>query len=376
MRRKYTPRAQVHPEVMSAGAVMGAVLKLVEQVAPTTAGPVQLLLTRVFNDDDVTHAHMVWAVRAWLLNNRPLYHLDEALAETLARTEVPSDRFDLGTWLPTDGMYLSLPPIFDVESDDGTFRRVEGLYLVRDRIAVPWDPARDRDEMDTPRQAGDALVVDMSAADAGPSGVVTLESGSWVEKEAITCVGIGRPTRLVAGIPEMRDDAIVTFNLVPGVSLMRGAASKIGGIAELQRVAYNLLYALQRTRSVRSEWAVPEVSRKAMKRSEKKRAALLEGRSTAPYTVLYLSSRVRTVAQPDPAGGEPHAPLAARRLRGPKFISGHFHKYWVRNPDGEHVLEVKDGVSGKLHLVEYLLAPYTQGTDIQDKRQKNVIIRP
>jgi len=310
---------------------------------------------------DTAQGAMCFAILAWQDNGRAVYFLEEGLAETLTNTEMPMDLFDLPAWVPDNGMYVVVPPLFMLENPDTSLHPVEGFYLVKDMIAVP----KGKDGRPDYRTTDHLL--------DGKHTVVSSDEG-YEMVQGITCVGVGKPKGYTWNMREMRNDALVVFHLCPGIPLGEDTKNAFGGIAELERVVVNLLYAMQNTTSVVAERRQPELGDKAAKRRPAKAQKLLDesGKTLDAYTVLSLSRTVRS-ARPSEAREGTETP--ERKLRHPKYISGHFHRYWVRDAAKERVLETKDGKSGKLYLVEYLLAPYLQGADLPKPPTKTVIVR-
>ena len=135
--RKYTPRQQVHPEVLSRDVMHQQIASLVQRARSSvnSSGDMQLLLERIGSDDTTVGAQM-WAFLRWKEEGRPVYYVEKELAETLSKTEIPFSVFNLKLELPTDGMYVSLPPIFEVENRETGMHDVVGAYIVLDKLAV------------------------------------------------------------------------------------------------------------------------------------------------------------------------------------------------------------------------------------------------
>jgi hypothetical protein len=333
--REYAPRQVVHPERFL-HSESGSGKKLLEELhqprrgrRPDGTGETAAIMQSYGVDpSDVTVGPMMWAMLRWFENNRPIYFLDRALAETLTHTEIPMATFDLPVWLPDDGMYIVLPPLFTIQNDISGQHVVEGVYLVKDTVAVsdtrgPAFPSR---SLGSPRL------------------IESHETGFHVAP-AIMCVGIGKEK-------PGQGDAIVNFSLMPGTPLKGAPESTFGGIPELIRVICNLLYALQHTTSIERERCIPALTKKQAERRPGRMEA--GGKSAAPYTILRIHGTLRSARSTS-------VPTEGGKLLHPKRISGHFHQYWVLEPGTEKVLDRKPGAGGTLCLVEYLLAPYTQG---------------
>jgi hypothetical protein len=362
---KYPPRSQQHPEIMSAGIygppLYAALRAQFREGELRSSGQIQGLLEALGDGFDTAQGAMCFSIMAWQDNGKAVYFLEEGLAETLTHTEMPMSSFDLPAWIPDNGMYVALPPLFDIENPDTSRHLVEGFYLVKDLIAVPLG-ADGKPDFHTTAHLKNGKHTVVSDADG------------YQPIQGITCVGVGRPKGFRWNLKEMRDDALVVFHLCPGTPLGEGTKRAFGGIAELERVVVNLLYAMRNTTSVVVERRQPEMGEKMSKRRPAKAKKLLEegGKTLDAYTVLSLSKTVRSAR---PAEGREESAAPERKLKHPKYISGHFHRYWVKDAAKERVLETKDGKGGKLYLVEYLLAPYLQGADLPKPPTKTVIVR-
>jgi hypothetical protein len=365
-------RKMQHPEIMTTGEYGPLLYDTIRKYFPDgvkSSGQLEHFLHALHSAAgneidplDTAQGALTHAILAWEDNGKPVYFLEEELARTLTFTEIPVKTFDLGVEsVPDNGMYVVLPPLFCL-SNSGQQHPIEGFYLVWDVIAVPAVNGK-------PSFAAGAARVNK----ADGQRIVSSGSPDYIFVRGITCVGVGRPKGTVpARMREMRDDALVVFHLCPEIPL--GAApSEFGGVPELERVIVNLLYALKNTTSVLSEMVTPVMNTKEAKRRPTKAARVLQdaGKTLNSYRVLSLSKKVRS-ARPGGSAG-PEEPV--RKLKHPKYISGHFHRYWVSSPGGERVLAEKDGKGGKLHLVEHLLAPYLQGEDLPPPKTKTIFIK-
>ena len=367
-------RKQQHPEIMTGGVYGPLLYAAIRRCFPDgvkSSGQVEQLLHSL-NDRagvhvdpyDTAQGALAHAIIAWEDSGKPMYFLEEELAKVLMHTEIPMEVFDLSVDIPDNGMYVVLPPLFSLENS-GHQHPVEGFYLVKDVIAVPTTGGGKADFSDA--------MVGKSQADRRR--VVSIDSPDYLTVQGISCIGVGRPKGTMLGrMREERDDALVVFHLCPQIPL-KGAPTAFGGIDELERVVVNLLYALKNTTSVVAERRQPVLSDKEVKRRPAKQERLLQetGRTVNAFTVLSLSKTVRS-ARPSSSGADNDV-ASERKLKHPKYVSGHFHRYWVLSPKGEKVLGEKEGRGGKLYLVEHLLAPYLQGVDLPPPATKTVIVK-
>lgn len=356
-KHRYPPRAATHPEVLSRGVLGSTFLRTLNTagIGLKSTGHAQSYCDAT-GDSDETHGPLLYALARWVGNNKPIYYLDRDLAETLTHTEVPMESFSLPVWIPDDGMYLVMPPIFWVSNPHTGKHAVEGIYLTRDTSLVKVDAEGNADwSIDPQGSSSDVLYENSPGYKLNPS---------------ISIVGIGASHGTFLNMPDMRDDAIVTAHLSEGCPITRDVHTTYGGIPEILRVVCNLLYALQRTRGVEQETVQPELSKKALKRKPGRTEKLMEegGRSLLPYKILRLSKRVRMAVLSE-------GPRSGRKLRHQKVVSGHFHKYWVLDAEDEVVLDTKQGKGGDLKLIEFLLAPYIQGAHLPVP-PKTVVVKP
>ncbi len=357
------PRKQQHPEILSASGHYEAFVRGASAWyggAPLrSSGQVEAFLRAHFAQSfDSAFNATIYALGKWAGCSRPVYFLERELAETLVHTEVPMRTFDLPAWLPDESMYVSCPPLFELENPASGMHPVEGFYLVRDTMGVLLD-AEGRRRYDTRKSLPGEPAPTVSSGDPGVEMV-----------EGITCIGVGKDR---SRDPRVIDDALVVFHLVPGVPLDEHSRHSFAGIHQLERVVVNLLYAMQRTSSVVREQRQPELDPRHAGRRPGRAEKLLRdsGTTVAPYTVLSLSKKTRSAA---PAAQPEGVASVERKLRHPKLISGHFHRYWVADPGDETVLDTRQGKASTLYLVEYLLAPYVQGADLPAPAVKTVLV--
>lgn len=292
--------------------------------------------------------YLYWALHRWERSGCPVFTLEGELAWSVAHTEPAMATFDLLPQIPADGMYVSMPPVFDVGNDPSDPYRIEGMFLTVNEIYVPLDGSQ-----------SDGAITAISESDRHMYRVV----------RGISVVGIGEDKapdladRIERGEGWKRDDMVVFFNLVPGMPLyVRGGPI---GVAELTRVTSNLLFLLQNTTEIResAEPTRPEFvggDRKARRERDRQHR---KGRSVHPHRVWDLSEhdRGRIPADPD----APVQPNPPRTVSG-HVVLGHVHRYWVVDPAGRKSLgtrtvTTKSGATRTYHLVAKWLQPYVRG---------------
>lgn len=364
MKRKYPLRNRLHPEVMVRGRLARPILDTVNKVLDGVRGPCSGHVARALEalgDPDVTHGQLMWAITRWEKCGKPIYYLEDGLAEALVHTDFPSDTFGRME-LPEEALYLALPPIFSLEHHDTGEHPVEGVYLARDTIAV--------------RVGEDGSVI-WNMADRATTRVILGANVKYQHRDGISLVGIGAPKGIAAFVhpsgeieahEDARDDAIVTTSLLEGMPL-RHRVYAYTGIGALLHVVVNLLYMMNNTTACEAERVVPAVDVKGSRERNKRRAideVEKKGKSLMPYTVLSLSPRVKKAA------AHPGAP--GRKIKYQTWVPGHFHSYWVLEPEEEKVIESKEGKGGTLHRVVHYLSPYKKGEGLPE-RPRNVVVK-
>ena len=293
-------------------------------------------------------AYLYWALHRWDRAGSPIFTMDGDLAWAIANTEPPMTTFDLLPEVPVDGMYVSMPPVFDIGDDEIGRHRIEGFFMTVNDIYVP---------------------VDGRPADGPVTMIGPDEAHKYRVKRGITVVGVGEDhapnlsERIAAGLGWQRDDWVVYFNLVPGEALYIDAGPQ--GVAELTRVVSNFLYLLQNTTELREEADPPRPDcvgndRKARRERERQNR---KGRSAYPHRVWHLSTLERGKVTADPDA--PVADNPQRKVSG-HVVLGHIHRYWVLDPSGRRSLgtrEVATKTRGTrtYHLVAKWLLPYVRG---------------
>ncbi len=308
-------------------------------------------------DSDKTELFVQWSLYQWVNSHKPVFVLEEDLAWSLANTEPPMEQFDLLPEIPIDGMYISLPPVFELGGEvPGIYHKIEGIFLTRNEVLVP--------------KSGEAL--------SGPVTQVTRESINLYDiVPSITVLGVGEdlrpPNKRQASY--LRDDLVIYFSLVPNKPLYL-PNDKHHGLAELTRVVTNLLYLLQNTKELSQvqDPPLPESlfgdSRTARRERERN---LQKGRSCLRHTVWKLSTLKRkTPTKPDKTLSSEE-----KKVRG-HIVLGHIHRYWVVDPGDEKVLQTKTAHHTKgprtYHLVAKWVLPYMRGEGPVEKSPK-VILR-
>lgn len=293
-------------------------------------------------------AYLYWALHRWDRSGCPMFTMEGELAWAIAHTEPPMTTFDLMPVIPVEGMYVSMPPVFDIGDDTTGRHRVEGFFLTVNDIYVPKDG---------------------NPADGPITWIEAGDEGRFVMKRGITVVGVGEDKkpdlsgRIDRGEGWNRDDWVVYFSLVPGESLYIDGGTQ--GVADLTRVVANFLYLLQNTTELREDADPPRpdlVGSDRKPRRERERQHR-KGRSAYPHRVWHLSTLERGRSTPDPDAPATDDP---RRKVSGHVVLGHIHRYWVLDPAGRRSLgtrEVPTKTRGTrtYHLVARWLLPYERG---------------
>jgi len=308
------------------------------------------ILGTMAGKEERTHldAYLYWALHRWDRAGCPVFTLEGELAWSVAHTEPAMTTFDLLPHIPVDGMYVSMPPVFDIGDDEVGRHRVEGMFLTVNDIYVPLDG---------------------TVADGPVTMIGDDEKHRYRVVRGITVVGVGEDKspdladRLERGEGWNRDDWVVFFSLVPGMPLYIEGGPQ--GVAELTRVASNLLFLLQNTTEIREESEPPRPEfagddRKARRERERQHR---KGRSVHPHRVWHLSDHERGKVPADPDAPVEHNPC--RTVSG-HLVLGHIHRYWVLDPAGRKSLatrtvKIKTGATRTYHLVAKWLQPYVRG---------------
>lgn len=294
-------------------------------------------------------AYLYWALHRWDRSGCPTFTMDGELAWAIANTEPPMTTFDLLPEIPVDGMYVSMPPVFDIGDDTTGRHRIEGFLLTTNDIYVPLDG----------RPATGPIV-----------SITPNDERRYQVKRGVTIVGVGEDKapnlaeRIERGEGWDRDDWIVYFSLVPGESLYIDGAHQ--GVAELTRVVANFLYLLQNTNEMVEvlDPARPEFVGSDRKTRRERERQQRKGRSVHPHRVWNLSTQDLGKVLPDP-----DAPVERNPARGKvsgHMVLGHIHRYWVVDPAGRKSLATREVVTKTLgtrtyHLVAKWLQPYERG---------------
>lgn len=305
--------------------------------------------------DEQVHldAYLYWALHRWERSGCPTFTMEGELAWAIAHTEPPMTTFDLLPEVPVDGMYVSMPPVFDIGDDTTGRHRIEGFFLTVNEIYVPTDG----------NSASGPIVA------VRPS-----EESKFAVRRSVTVVGIGEDKspelaeRIERGEGWHRDDWVVYFSLVPGEPIyfqdgVQGVAC--AGVAELTRVVANFLYLLQNTNELTegSDPVRPEFVGTDRKTRRERERQQRKGRSVHPHRVWTLSTLAHGKVLPDPDAPVTNNP--GRRVSG-HVVLGHIHRYWVVDPAGRPSMGTREVVTRTMgtrtyHLVAKWLLPYVRG---------------
>jgi hypothetical protein len=259
-------------------------------------------------------------VTAQAFKFQPIWSLEEATAEALYKTALPFDHFPEFPHLPFPGIYVAMPPLFELYNEDSGLHKVEGFYLAEDEVFIP-------------------------------------EEGRW--KRSILVLGTGESKgdfhHPVLGVS--RDDALVFFHVIDGRPFDKVKNAEHQGIPELLHVVVNMLWALH-TRHLKQDKTRPKIPRSAKKRAKRRR----RGYTEKPYTVIRLQSPTQA-SQGQAAIRQYHGSKLTRQIP----VSGYWQRRWVKDPGEEVVLAEKQGSDkrnpGILHQVSRWIHAHVKGPD-------------
>jgi len=306
----------------------------VGQLATVLVGP-EHNVRQVHSD-----SYLYWSIHRWIRSGHQTFSMGMDLAWGIAHTEPASSTFDLLPDIPADGMYVSVPPVFDIGDETNGWYRVEGFFLTVNDIRVRTDG--------TPSTS--------PLVSIGPS-----EASMYDVRRGITVVCVGEDKspnlseRIERGEAWDRDDWLVFFNLVPGQPLPTGEGTS--GASKAAQFVYNLIHLLQNTTELAEE-ADPDrpefvgTDRKTRRERERQHR---KGRSVHPHRVWHPSDLPVT---PDPDA--PVADTPVRKVSG-HVVLGHIRRYWVRNPAGFKSLGTRSKGSQTYHLVARWVRPHVRG---------------
>lgn len=342
----YKLRSMQHPEKYLRG--VEGVVKFIQSVCgstPVSAEKIGNILSALAmakgmpHLEDHTQILSIHALFSWITNQQPMYIIEEDLAWALINTRPPMETFDLLPEVPVSGMYVAIPPCFEIYNDQSGKHRIEGFYLTKNLVWCYADPARRKEKVQ----------------------LEDINSDLLTQESAVTVVAVGEDKKREYAdknnLPP-QDDALFTFHLFPKESLkLQNATIEQTGHQELIYMVTNLLYLLQRTHGqiteIREDY-VPYLrsdDRKARRERERENA---KGRSVLAHTILHLSEKAKSSQRQRSAGGEKDI---ARHI-----VAGHIHSYWVANPEDQPVLATKGDGEKKLHLIHKWLLPYWRGS--------------
>jgi hypothetical protein len=278
-----------------------------------------------------------WGQIQWQRSGRPLFVLDEDVAFALSKTAPPEDPLVELPQLPFDGMYVALPPVFEIWNNETDMHRVEGLYLVRDKVI---DPDR---------------------------------GGEVVDGIAIMVIGETKPDdpEFIARLkPEYQEyarghnDAVQYGYIVPGLSFSNprliASSERMPGLKEGIRLAINLLFALT-TNAFDQKIVTPKLPKSPSKLKELQRK-----RSTLPYRVLRFDKDLRLERKPRPSGGA----TETGRTMVAHVVMGHWHRFYAKHPldpsDPKdklaRVLKVEGEGKARTWTISRWVFPYPRGS--------------
>jgi hypothetical protein len=290
-----------------------------------------------------------WAQVQWQRSGRPMFVLEEDVAFALSKTTPPEDPLVELPQLPFDGMYVVLPPVFEIWNDQTEMHRVEGLYLTRDKVIDP-------------------------------------DKGEVVDGIGIIVVGETKPddpdfvARLDPRIREYatgHNDAVQYGYVVPGFSFSNPrlieSTERLPGLKEGIRLAINLLFALT-TNVFDQKIVTPRLPKSPSKLKELQRK-----RSTLPYRVLRFDKDLRLERKPRPSGSP--AGAEAGRTMAAHVVMGHWHRFYAKHPlDPSNpkdklarIVKVEGEGKAKTWTISRWVFPYLRGSG--DPRPGNYLVQ-
>ena len=329
-----------HPEALAPGWEPDWVRKGITDPIKSTghmAGVVHALNGGVPNAalmEDIMKVQ-VFSLYSWCKNDRPIYRLTEDLTMALANTEPPMDKFELDpkACVPISGMYVALPPVFFIGSnlDDETYA-VEGIYITEDLI---------KKDIHAPPEPG------ITFLGVGED----LAKGAWLGRTDGPC----------------RDDTLVHFGVIQGKDIrpmVKGLSypsdpegiGSLMGVAELAKLAINLLWMLQYVPHAISRTVLPDGELKGKKdRARRREIARMnqKGRTHKGYLLMDLSTEQRKAST--------EASVSSTTVRA-HIVRGHIHNYWMNDPKDKKPIEVKVVGDTTKYLVPKWVLPYRKGT--------------
>lgn len=281
-------------------------------------------------------------------HNNPLWVLDPECAEALINTDPPllqdiidEQILDERLRLPYPGLFLSVPPLFDLLDPVTGMHPIEGIYLA-----------------ETP--------------------VLPLEGAKWVQgdrtrtwakaihrfgtKRMLLICAVGKTKGLHRGPDDVLDinDTLRTINIGPGVSIDKILENGPEDGRLITNLVLNLLMALNTKHLTTRTVAAKKPPKNPSKRDKaERRGALFNS-----HTIVSLAPRAKQSTGTRTASTQHTSP------RG-HSVRAHWHSYWVVDPGDETPLGTREREDGKtLHRVWRWVNTFKRGTGDTTPRYK------
>lgn len=314
-----------------------------------------IVLTDAEREDQLRHSyrtaiHSMFAPMKWQQHKSHIYYIENDLAEAIANSKTASDTFDIAAKLPFPYIYVQLPrslqTVESLLSIDGEhlrklFRHADYSKLKVDGILLTTD---------TYTRVKQPAISVYALGTTGPT--------SSVPGYNETCI----KTHFVENAPLYEKTSI--FSWGEKADVFDDYMKKLSGFV------YNLLYIMQkapgylRFTKYGSDAAVPVIT-SGLRRKERRAAEREAGKTKTvkSFTEIRLSPKAIKERQEQAAEDVQADDSTPMTRRAAHFVSGHFHKYWVRNlPPETKVLDEKRDENGRLwHLIVKWILPYKKG---------------
>lgn len=302
-----------------------------------------------------TAPHTMFVPMKWQQHKSHIYYIENDLAEAIANSKTASDTFDIAAKLPFPYIYVQLPrSLQTIESllSDGA-ERLRKVFRHTDYSKLKID--------------GILLTTDTYNAVKNRPAILMYALGT-----------LGPPSKMSDSTPGANEICMTKF-FIENESLQSEKSIVAMGeevdvfdeyIQKLNGFVYNLLYIMQkapgylRFTKYGSDAAVPVIT-SGLRRKERRAAEREAGKTKTvkSFTEIRLSPKAIKERQEQVAEDAQADDSTPTPRRAAHFVSGHFHKYWVRNlPPETKVLDEKHDENGRLwHLIVKWILPYKKG---------------
>lgn len=260
--------------------------------------------------------------------HRVVWLISEDLAFALSNTDPPVERFTDELManrfrLPYPGMYLVLPPVYDLQDPESGSHKVQGIYLAEDIVLTT--------------QQFDDMVAGRPTPIVGAA-------------PAIIASAIGECKGVLPGYVLNDTTASLTLSPVTRGGEVEYLTRPSAGHKNTVQLVTNFLWALH------SGYLSVEQKDSSSRRQTIGRGGIKHVLPRS-YTYVQLSEKVRR----DNAEKGAMRAEDVRHVRA-HLVRGHWHSYWVLNPEGRVFTETRVSRTGKTeHKVRIWLLPYYVG---------------